>query len=334
MAFVMDYYYGTKGVLSSDYIFLVEFGLFDMKEIKHFMEEHAKSTPISWSTTYSLTDPTDTKHHLKDVLVCQPFHMELNFFNRENQVIQYPVKEFYLEGANVMAYNLCYGVDNIYKKLYNLSVFFLSYFQNYYLLSSRYEFASKTSVFGFQILGHVEFKSKHLLYRNKQHLFLVVYEFSGATNEVVLYWENTDAQSAESEESTIKGRDVAVFGPNENHFVILDEDKTGLDLYVLPGGDSQEVGKKNVLDEQSQATDLNVGAVKGPLQFFFEMEVDRIFSTPIDWPGLKLVKGYHLSNSDGHYITTKDEGRKAIKLKVNEIVLQDLIQHRHPILLL
>ncbi|KAG5535686.1 hypothetical protein RHGRI_023448 [Rhododendron griersonianum] len=135
---------------------------------------------------------------------------------------------------------------------------------------SRYEFASKTSVFCFQILGNVEFKLKHLLYSNKQHLFLVVYEFSGATNEVVLYWENTDAQSANSKESTIKGRDAAFIGPNENHFVILDEDKTGLALYVLPGGGSQEVRKKNVLDEQSQAADLNVGAVKGPLQFLFK----------------------------------------------------------------
>ncbi|KAF7148753.1 hypothetical protein RHSIM_Rhsim03G0142800 [Rhododendron simsii] len=161
---------------------------------------------------------------------------------------------------------------------------------------------------------------------------------SSVVLEVVLYWENTDAQPADSKESTIKGPDAEVFGPNENHFVILDEDKTGLDLYVLPGGDLQEVGKKNVLDEQSQATDLNVGAMKGPLQcsFFSKRKINYsvCFSWGPDWPGLKLVHGYRLSNSDGHYISTKDEGRKAIKLKVNEIVLQDLIQHRHPILLL
>ncbi|XP_058228445.1 uncharacterized protein LOC131336574 isoform X2 [Rhododendron vialii] len=266
----------------------------------HFMEEHAKSTPIS---RLPLITVLDTKHHLKDVPVCQPFHLELNFFNRENRVLQYPVRAFYLEGANLMAYNLCSGVDNIYKKLYT------------------------------SIPGNVEFQPKHLLYSNKQHLFLVVYEFSGATNEVVLYWENTDAKSANRKESTIKGRDAAFIGPNENQFVILDEDKTGLALYVLPGGASQEVGKKNVLDEQSQAADLNIGSVKGPLQFLFETEVDCIFSTPIestmlfashgDQIGLaKLVQGYRLSNSDGHYISTKGEGRKAIKLKVNEIVLQ------------
>ncbi|KAI8542308.1 hypothetical protein RHMOL_Rhmol08G0128500 [Rhododendron molle] len=33
-----------------------------------------------------------------------------------------------------------------------------------------------------------------------------------------------------------QGRAAAFIGPNENHFVILDADKTGLDLYVLPGG--------------------------------------------------------------------------------------------------
>jgi len=38
----------------------------------------------------------------------------------------------------------------------------------------------------------------------------------------------------------------------------------------------------------------------------------------------KLVQGYRLSTSDGHghYISTTAEGRKSIKLKVNEIVLQ------------
>lgn len=93
------------------------------------------------------------------------------------------------------------------------------------------------------------------------------------------------------------------------------------------------------------------------MQFMFETEVHRIFSTPIgmwrkgfmicnllwqswskyfdfvestlvfashgDQIGLaKLVQNYRLSNADGHYISTKAEGRKFIKLKVNEIVLQ------------
>lgn len=39
----------------------------------------------------------------------------------------------------------------------------------------------------------------------------------------------------------------------------------------------------------------------------------------------KLVQGYRLSTSDGHdgyYTSTKTEGKKSIKLKMNEIVLQ------------
>jgi len=43
---------------------------------------------------------------------------------------------------------------------------------------------------------------------------------------------------------------------------------------------------------------------------------------------VKLVQGYRLSTStststsNGHYITTKGEGKKSLKLKINEIVLQ------------
>jgi hypothetical protein len=51
---------------------------------------------------------------------------------------------------------------------------------------------------------------KYMLYSKKQHIFLVVYEFGGATNEVVLYWENVDPLTANSKNSTIKG--LPVFG--------------------------------------------------------------------------------------------------------------------------
>ncbi|KAL7231835.1 hypothetical protein ACSBR2_009964 [Camellia fascicularis] len=266
----------------------------------HFMEEHAKSAPIS---RLPLITILDTKHHLKDIPVCRPFHLELNFFNKENRVLHYPVRAFYADGVNLMAYNLCSGADNTYKKLYT------------------------------SIPGNVEFHPKYLHYSNKQHLFLVVYEFSGTTNEVVLYRENTDSQSANSKASTVKGRDAAFIGPNDNQFAILDEDKTGLALYILPAVASKEVDMMSEADEQSQSKDVAVGSVKGPLPFLFETEVDRIFSTPIestmmfashgDQIGLaKLGQGYRLSNSDGHYISTKGEGKKSIKLKVNEIVLQ------------
>ena len=51
----------------------------------------------------------------------------------------------------------------------------------------------------------MEYQAKYLIYSKKQRLFLVVYEFSGATNEVVLYWENTDAETVNSKSSTVKG---------------------------------------------------------------------------------------------------------------------------------
>jgi len=51
----------------------------------------------------------------------------------------------------------------------------------------------------------VEYQAKYLIYSKKQHLFLVAYEFSGTTNEVVLYRENTDAEISNSKSSTVKG---------------------------------------------------------------------------------------------------------------------------------
>ncbi|RWW07079.1 hypothetical protein GW17_00029549 [Ensete ventricosum] len=52
-------------------------------------------------------------------LLYQPFHLELNFFNKENRVVQYPVRAFYLDSFNLMAYNISSGADNLYKKLYS-----------------------------------------------------------------------------------------------------------------------------------------------------------------------------------------------------------------------
>lgn len=266
----------------------------------HFMEGHTKSAPIS---RLPLITILDTKHHLRDFPVCLPFHLELNFFNKENRVLHYPVRAFYVEGANLMAYNLSSGLENIYKKLYS------------------------------SIPGNVEFHPKYIVYSKKQHLFLVVYESTGATNEIVMYWENMDSQLANSKATTVKGLDAAFVGPNENHFAILDEDKTGLSLYILPGAASQESLGKNGTIEENQSVDTDAASVKGPMQFMLESEVDRIFSTPLESTlmfashgnqiGLaKLVQGYRLSTSDGHYISTKGEGRKSIKLKPNEIVLQ------------
>ncbi|KAI5418139.1 hypothetical protein KIW84_042681 [Lathyrus oleraceus] len=268
----------------------------------HFMEGHMRISPIS---RLPLITVLDTKHHLKDFPVCEPFHLELNFFNKANRVLHYPSRAFYMDGLNLMAHNLSSGSDTIYRKLYN------------------------------SIPGNVEYRAKYLIHSKKQRLFLVVYEFSGATNEVVLYWENSDAQTGNSKSSTVKGRDAAFIGSNENQFAILDEDRTGLALYSLPGGASQEAKDNDQVLEENQPTDTNVGSIRGPTPFMFETEVDRIFSTPIDSTlmfashgnqiGLvKLIQGYSLSTStaNGHYISTKSDGTKSIKLKSNEIVLQ------------
>ncbi|RYQ80555.1 hypothetical protein Ahy_Scaffold1g106888 isoform D [Arachis hypogaea] len=270
----------------------------------HFMEGHAKSTPIS---RLPLITVLDTKHHLKDIPVVQPFHLELNFFSKANRVLHYPVRAFFVDGPNLVAHNLSSGSESIYRKLYN------------------------------SIPGNVEYYAKYLVYSKKQRLFLIVYEFSGATNEVVLYWENTVAETANSKSSTVKGRDAAFIGPNENQFAILDDDKTGLALYLLPGGASQDPKEIEKAFQEDQPAETNVGSIRGPTPFLFETEVDRIFSTPLDSTlmfathgnqiGLvKLIQGYRLSTSnstsDGHYISTKGEGKKSIKLRRHEIVLQ------------
>nr|XP_043614455.1 uncharacterized protein LOC122586532 [Erigeron canadensis]XP_043614456.1 uncharacterized protein LOC122586532 [Erigeron canadensis] len=266
----------------------------------HFMEGHAKSAPIS---RLPLITILDTKNYLKDIPVCQPIHLELNFFSKENRVLHYPTRAFYIEGVNLMAYNLSSGAEIVYKKL----------------------FASMP--------GHVEFHGRYLLHSRKQHLFLIVYEFNGASSEVVLYWENTNSQSSNSKANTIKGRDAAFIGLNDGQFAILDEDRIELSVYTLPGGSSKPAAEKNMIDEPKQYEDLDVSSIKGPLQFTFESEVDRIFSTPVestlmfacfgDKIGMtKLVHGYSISTSDGPNMYTKGEGKKSIKLKANEIVLQ------------
>lgn len=76
------------------------------------------------------------------------------------------------------------------------------------------------------------------------------------------------------------GRDAAFIGANENQFAILDDDKTGLVLYILPGKNSQENDNEKVLEE-NHTTDTNNNSFRGPMPFMFETEVDRIFSTPL-----------------------------------------------------
>ncbi|GER30860.1 transducin family protein [Striga asiatica] len=265
----------------------------------HFMEGHAKSAAIS---RLPLITIMETKHQLRDFPICQPIHLELNFFSKENRVLHYPVRAFYIEGPNLMAYNLTSGSENIYKKLYAT------------------------------IPGNVDVQPKYISYSKKQHIFLVAYEISVGGNEVVMYWENTDPQFANSKVTTVKGSDAAFVGPTENQFVVLDDDKTALSLYLLPGAATQALEKNGSFNE-NQSVETEVASIKGPVQFMFESEVDRIFSTPLESTVMfashgdqigfgKLITGYRLPSADGHYIPTKAEGRKFIRLKVNETVLQ------------
>ncbi|XP_019054695.1 PREDICTED: uncharacterized protein LOC104605594 isoform X2 [Nelumbo nucifera] len=265
----------------------------------HFMEGHAKDAPISRLPIITISD---TNYLLKDMPVCQPFHLELNFFNKENRVLHYPVRAFYVDGINLMAYNLCSDSDNLYKRLYSA------------------------------VPGYLEYYSKKLLHSTKQHLFLVVFVFSGAASEVVLYWENTNFQSSNSKGSSLKGCDAAFIGPSENQFVILDDDKARLALYILPGTTSQEVGENNGTLESNSTYDTDVSSVRGPIQFMFESEVDQIFSTPLESTvmyasssshiGLAMLTQVYHSTDGVQYISTKTEGKKSIKLKANETALQ------------
>lgn len=79
----------------------------------------------------------------------------------------------------------------------------------------------------------------------------------------------------------ISGADAAFVGPNENQFAILDEDKTTLSLYTLPGAKSQESLEKNLTADENQSVETEVASIKGPMQFMFESDVDRVFSTPL-----------------------------------------------------
>lgn len=69
-------------------------------------------------------------------------------------------------------------------------------------------------------------------------------------------------------------------GTSENQYAILDEDRSGLALYVLAGPIFQEVSENN------GAVDVNPSdgqhrPDRGSQHFIFETEVDRIFSFPL-----------------------------------------------------
>ncbi|PKA66272.1 hypothetical protein AXF42_Ash006969 [Apostasia shenzhenica] len=270
---------------------------------RHFMEGHAQTGPIS---RLPLITVLDANHELRDLPICKPFHMELNFFSKENRVLQYPVRTFYLDGFNLMAYNLSSGSDNVYKKLYS------------------------------SVPRHIDCLPVNMLYSSKQQLFLVVFELSGpsgAVHEVVLYWEHSDVQSVNRKGTSVRGRDAAFIGLNENQYAILNEEKNGLALYKLQGVAPVEQNENHDLIRDELLEENKVESDTGPIQFLFETEVNRIFGCPFDATILyaisgkyiclvKLLQEYHLSVDDGNIISTKNDGKKFIKLRRNESVYQ------------
>lgn len=80
------------------------------------------------------------------------------------------------------------------------------------------------------------------------------------------------------------GRDAAFLGPDDNQYAILEEDRTGLNLFSLKAVATKEALENNaaVLEENTFADNAaNSTERQGPLQFTFESEVDRIFSCPL-----------------------------------------------------
>jgi len=81
---------------------------------------------------------------------------------------------------------------------------------------------------------------------------------------------------------TPPGCDAAFIGPNDGQIAILENDKTGLALYILPGMSPKELDEKNrAALEENPTADAASSLFKGPLQFMFESEVDCIFSAPL-----------------------------------------------------
>lgn len=85
---------------------------------------------------------------------------------------------------------------------------------------------------------------------------------------------------------SLLGRDAAFLGPDDNQYAILEEDRTGLNLFSLKAVATKEALENNaaVLEENTfadNAASATSTERQGPLQFTFESEVDRIFSSPL-----------------------------------------------------
>ncbi|GLJ44307.1 hypothetical protein SUGI_0927300 [Cryptomeria japonica] len=274
----------------------------------HLIGGHAKIGPVLCLPLLSIADKN---HPLRDIPVCQPFQLDLNFFNKGHRTLHYPVRAFFMDGCNLMAYNLSTAEYNIYKKLSSMAV-----------------------------VGN-EWSPKRILYSAKQHLFVVFFEVRGGPNEVVLYRDLIDSQSVTEKMNTTTGCDGALIGPMENQYAILDDDHTSLTLHFLDvgirdpivEGVNGRVENNGAIDANS-FTEPNSVKDQAPLHFVFENKVERIFSTPLESTILYVCSGshvafaklfqdtYRLSRDNGLYLSTNPEPGKHIKLKANETVIQ------------
>lgn len=159
---------------------------------------HGKGGPLLTLPLLTVSDPSNL---LRDIPVCQPFDLELRFFNAEAAIFQYPVRAFFMDGCNLMGYNLSSGEYNTMKKL------------------SPYSSSGS------------ERSPKHFVYSSKQHLFLICCECRGASNEVVMYRDPVAAQVAGDRVTTVAGRDAAFVGSKERYFAVLDDN--GEELIVM-----------------------------------------------------------------------------------------------------
>ncbi|KAH7331173.1 hypothetical protein KP509_20G018600 [Ceratopteris richardii] len=271
-----------------------------------------KTGPIS---KLPLLTITDQKYMLRDIPVCQPIHQELRFFNSEQRIFDYPVRVFFMDGCNLMAYNLTSGEYNIYKKL------------------------SPTA------LGGNERSASRMLHSTKQHLFLVFFECRGATSEVVLYRDQVDMHTATERVITSSGCDGAFIGSHENHYAILEDDGLGLSLFTLSESSETKADKAAEDGESTGALDVNTfsqanlmrkthdALQQHPISFVFYSPVQRIFSTPLDSSLLYSIQGSHIGlaklsaeslgiENEVFEISTKLDDGPCLSLKQSEAVLQ------------
>ncbi|KAJ7550942.1 hypothetical protein O6H91_07G125900 [Diphasiastrum complanatum] len=269
-----------------------------------------KSTMLS----LPLLTIADPNHHLRDIPVCQPFQQELNFFNSELGIFLYPLRVFFMDGCNLMAYNLSSGDYNIYKKF------------------------SPTA------LGGNERYPKHMLYSTKQHSFLIFFECRGATSEMVLYRESLAAEMVGERVNTVIGRDGAFVGYNENQYAILDEDGLGLTLYFLEDISLTSSSQLSIGGETNGALDPSSFSESklrtreegqmGSVQFVFDNPVQRIFSSPLESCFLYVCAGSHIGLARvfasaygtgvdlAGVLSTRPEDGRLLKLNSLETVLQ------------